>query len=155
MVYEGLLVFGVVFSATFIFSLLTQKFDPTNLRFVRELFLFIVLGFYFVFSWRRSGQTLAMKTWKIRLVDSTNSPLPLMKAIIRYCFAWMWFLPAIMIAYQLELQRGQVFIAMSIGIIAWALTALIDKDRQFLHDRWAKTRLIQEPRHANTDSSVS
>jgi uncharacterized RDD family membrane protein YckC len=30
--------------------------------------------------------------------------------------------------------------------MAWGLTALLDKDRQFLHDRLAGTRLIALPK---------
>ena len=37
---------------------------------------------------------------------------------------------------------GQTGIAIVIGMVAWALTAFLDKDRQFLHDRLAGTRLV-------------
>jgi hypothetical protein len=34
-----------------------------------------------------------------------------------------------------------VSIAVAVGIAVWALTAFLDKDRQFLHDKIAGTRL--------------
>ena len=37
--------------------------------------MFVVLGIYFVWFWSR-GQTLAMKTWHIRLVDAQGRPSP-------------------------------------------------------------------------------
>ena len=42
--------------------------------------------------------------------------------------------------------RGEIAIALAVGIVLWALTALLDKDRQFLHDRLAGTRLVQLPK---------
>lgn len=147
MLYESLLLFGVVFVAALIFDVTTQSRHALTLRYQRELWLFFVLGFYFVFFWRRSGQTLAMKTWRIRLVDTERAKLPVIKAIVRYCLAWMWFLPGLAIAAQFGLKTWSSVITVGIGATLWALTAAFDKDHQFLHDKLAKTRLI----HVNLD----
>ena len=40
------------------------------------LFLFAVLGAYFVWFWSHGGQTVAMKAWQIRLLDAAGRPLP-------------------------------------------------------------------------------
>ena len=143
MIYEALLVFGVIFFASFIFDVATQSKHALTLRHVREAFLFVVIGAYFVFFWRRGGQTLAMQTWRIKLVDNNNQPIPLIKAIVRYCLAWCWCLPGLVVAHQLGLKNAQLLIPVTLGFIAWAATALFDKDRQFLHDKLAKTRLIE------------
>ena len=84
MLYEGLLIFGVVFVAGWLFDTLTQSRHALTLRHARQLWLFVVLGVYFVFFWCRSGQTLAMKTWRIKLVSRDSSTLPLKKAVVRY-----------------------------------------------------------------------
>jgi uncharacterized RDD family membrane protein YckC len=142
MLYEGILLFGVVFAADLIFDILTQSRHALTLRHVRSLWLFLTIGLYFVFFWSRSGQTLAMKTWGIRLIDNEKQRLPVIKAIVRYCLAWMWFLPGLAIAAQFGLKNWTSLGVVAAGFILWSLTAFFDKDRQFLHDRLAKTRLI-------------
>jgi uncharacterized RDD family membrane protein YckC len=104
-----------------------------------------VIGAYFIFFWRRSGQTLAMQTWRIKLVDMNGDKIPLIKAVVRYCLAWCWCLPGLVVAHQLGLKNAQLLIPVTLGFIAWACTARLDKDGQFLHDKLAKTRLIQLP----------
>ncbi len=143
MVYEGMLLFGITFVAGLIFDVSTQSRHALMLRHVRELWLFLVIGIYFVFFWSRSGQTLAMQTWRIRVVDNDGGKLPVLKAIVRYCLAWMWFLPGLAIAYQLDLKSWTSVSVVIFFTALWASTAVFSKDKQFLHDKLAKTRLIQ------------
>ncbi|MFZ6747829.1 RDD family protein [Undibacterium sp. Ren11W] len=142
MLYEAVLLFGVAFVAALIFDVSTQSRNALTLRYAREFWLFVVLGAYFVFFWSRSGQTLAMKTWHIRVIDLERPKLPIVKAIVRYCLAWMWFIPGLAIAYQFELKNWSSVIAVFVGATAWAITAVFDQDKQFLHDKLAKTRLV-------------
>ncbi|MBI3714181.1 MAG: RDD family protein [Burkholderiales bacterium] len=145
MVYEGLLIFGVLFFSEFVFDVSTQSRHALTLRYAREVFQFFVIGAYFVFFWRRGGQTLAMQTWRIRVVNNDQEALPLIKAIVRYCLAWMWFLPGFIVAHQLGLKNAQLLIPITLGFIGWAATSLLSPDRQFLHDVFAKTRLVELP----------
>jgi len=114
MVYEALLVFAVALFAAWVFFFSSGGRDATRgvVRAELQIFIFLVLGAYFVWCWLRGGQTLAMRAWKIRLVDVTPG-----KAVARFVIA----------AALLPLS------------ILWAL---VDRDRQFLHDRLAGTRLI-------------
>ena len=145
MIYEALLVFGVVFFASFIFDVATQSKHALMLRHVREAFLFFIIGAYFIFFWRRSGQTLAMQTWRIKLVDSNGQKVPLIKSVVRYCLAWCWCLPGLILAHQLGLKNAQLLIPVTLGFVAWAFTVRLDGDGQFLHDKLAKTRLVEIP----------
>ncbi|WP_287695922.1 RDD family protein [Accumulibacter sp.] len=81
---------------------------------------FLVLLIYFLWFWLHGGQTLAMKTWRIRLVSRDGLPLRPLQALLRYLLCW----PSILLG-----GAG----------IAWAL---LDREGQFLHDRLAGTRLI-------------
>lgn len=81
--------------------------------------LFLILLLYFAWQWLHGGQTLAMKTWKIRLVSADGGPLRPAQALLRYAVAW----PG-------TLLFGAGF-----------LWALLDPDGQYLHDRIAGTRL--------------
>ena len=152
MVYEAMLLFGVVFIAGWSFDTLSQSRHALTLRHARQAWLFLVLGIYFVFFWRHGGQTLAMKTWRIKLVAPGMQKLPLGTAVVRYLLAWMWFLPALGLAYALELKTWSSLGVIALGIAVWALTMLLDDDRQFLHDRLLGTRQINvaEPASAQT-----
>lgn len=142
MVYEAMLLFGVVFIAGWVFDTLSQSRHAMTLRHARQFWLFLVVGAYFVFFWHRGGQTLAMKTWHIKLIVPKNENVPIMKAIMRYLLAWVWFLPAMAIDYALGLKGWSSIGLLAAGMIIWAITAFLDKDHQFLHDRLLGTYLI-------------
>jgi uncharacterized RDD family membrane protein YckC len=44
------------------------------------------------------------------------------------------------------LHKWQALGAVGIGVLVWAATAFLDKDRQFLHDKLTGTRLVQLPK---------
>ena len=71
--YEGVLLFGVVMIAGYLFSSLTQQRNALVGRHGLQAFLFIVLGIYFVWFWSHGGQTVAMRAWHIRLVKQPKS----------------------------------------------------------------------------------
>jgi uncharacterized RDD family membrane protein YckC len=124
MIYESLLVTAVLFVASLPFLYLVGSAQTGWLRHVFQLYLAGVLFVYFSTFWLRSGQTLAMKTWRIRLVQENGDTLTFRQAVLRFFLAWFGLLLA--------------------GIGIW--WALIDRDRQFLHDRIAGTRLVSVPR---------
>jgi uncharacterized RDD family membrane protein YckC len=142
MVYEALLLFGVGVFFLLLFDPLTQSRHALKLRHARGFFLFLVYGLYFAYFWCRSGQTLAMKTWRLKLVAPGLPRLPLRMAVIRYLLIWIWFLPVLAVS-EVLVPFGWANIGLiCVGFTLWAMTALFDKDRQFLHDKIAGTRLI-------------
>ena len=66
-------------------------------------------------------------------------------AMLRYLLCWLWVLPAVIVCGVFGLQHWQALGAVLAGVLLWSLTALFDKERQFLHDRLAGTRLVQLP----------
>lgn len=122
MLYESLLLLGVL-SVTFMLPHLAigigvQSVLPGPVLLAH---LLLVLLVYFLWFWRHGGQTLAMQTWKLRLESAlTGDRITLPQAILRFalCFPSLLFFGA--------------------GLI-WAL---FDRDRQFLHDRLAGTRIV-------------
>ncbi len=121
MVYEAFLLAGVL-SFTFVLPhlLLGMLRQATAQGTLLWLHVFLVLLVYFGWLWRRNGQTLAMQTWKIRLVSTDGGPLSPRQILLRYLASW----PSLLIG--------------GVGVI-WAL---FDRDGQFLHDRIAGTRLV-------------
>ena len=84
--------FGVVFIAGYLFGTLTQTRHALDNRHPLQAFLFVVFGIYFVWLWSK-GQTLAMKTWNIRLVDRQGQAVSQRRALLRYVLSWVWLLP--------------------------------------------------------------
>jgi uncharacterized RDD family membrane protein YckC len=122
MFYESFLLLGVL-SVAFVLphlliGMILKVAVPGPLLW---LHIFIVLLLYFGWLWKRNGQTLAMQTWKIRLVSAHGEPLTRRQVLQRYVLAW----PSLLVC--------------GIGIF-WAL---VDRDQQFLHDRLAGTRLVK------------
>jgi len=147
MVYEFFLLFAVEMLAVLVYILLTGNRQEPIFQHGLKLYLFLVTGLYFTWCWRDSGHTLAMKTWRIKLVQAGHARLPWRTAIVRYLLAWGWFAPTLLVCALFGLHaKGEIAIALAVGVVAWALTALLDKERQFLHDRLAGTRLILLPK---------
>lgn len=121
MFYEALLLLGVLALLLAVPHVLIGAFTHhVATRTVLQAHFFLVLLIYFLWFWCNSGQTLAMKTWRIRLVTPDGAPVRPAQALLRYLLCW----PSIALG--------------GIGIF-WAL---FDRDGQFLHDRIAGTRLI-------------
>ena len=120
MLYESLIVFAVAFFAGLAFYGATHGRLSGNTRLVFQLYLFMVLGAYFIACWSRGGRTLPMQTWKMRVVRRDNLPIGVERAALRYVLAW----PSLLL--------------FGIGVF-WAF---FDRDRQFLHDRLAGTRIV-------------
>ena len=89
MLYEALLVFAVAFFAGWVFFFASGGKDATAgaLRHELQAFLLVALAAYFLWCWLRGGQTLAMRAWRIRLVDLTPA-----RALLRFVYALV-FLP--------------------------------------------------------------
>jgi uncharacterized RDD family membrane protein YckC len=142
--YEGMLLFGVVFIADYLFSALSQTRHALENRLPQQVFLFLVLGIYFVWFWSR-GQTLAMKTWHIRVVDRQGQALTQPRALLRYALSWLWFVPPWAITWLLGLDARYVMVLSLAWIALWMALARLHRDRQFPHDVLARTRLVSSP----------
>jgi len=141
MLYEAMLLFGVSFAATLLFSTVFEQRHALYLRQWLILWLFLVFGLYFVWCWTHKGQTLAMKTWKLRLVTTQGADVGTGRAIARYLLSWLWLLPGLALATFVEARMLKTFLPL-LNVLAWALTAYADPQRQFLHDRIAGTRIV-------------
>jgi len=149
MVYEALLVVAVEMLVTLLFLLLTQNHHTSTIDHARNFVLFLALAAYFIHFWTDSGHTLAMKTWRIKLVKPGAARVPPAVAAGRFLLGWGWFLPALLVCYAFDIRsKSGIAIAVASGIAAWAMTAWTNKDRQFLHDRLMGTRLILLPKRA-------
>ena len=142
--YEGVLLFGVVMGAGFVYSLATQQTHALQGRIGLVAFLFIVLGLYFTWFWSRSGQTLAMQTWHVRVVGADGRPVTRARAAARYLASYLWFMPALLLLWGAGLTHDQATIGLVLagGVVAYALLTLLHPQRQYWHDALCGTRLV-------------
>lgn len=133
--------FGVVFIAGYLFGTLSQTRNALDNRHALQAFLFVVFGIYFTWFWSR-GQTLAMKTWHIRVVDRDGRPVTQARALWRYVLSWLWFLPPLAAIAPFELSGAEASVVVLGWIAVWALLSRFHPQRQFLHDALAGTRLV-------------
>jgi uncharacterized RDD family membrane protein YckC len=139
--YEGTLLFGVVFIAGYLFGTLSQTRNALDNRNALQGFLFVVFGIYFVWLWSK-GQTLAMKTWHIKVVDRHGQPLTQARALLRYVLSWLWFVPALAGIAPFRLSPVQSSVVILGWVAIWAASSRFHSQRQFWHDALAGTRLV-------------
>ncbi|MGZ8210231.1 MAG: RDD family protein [Burkholderiales bacterium] len=119
--YEALLLTAVLLAAALPYVVFERASGLAHVRIAFQLYLFLTAGAYFVWHWSHGGQTLAMKTWHVRLVTRSGAAVSSGRAAARYVLAALGLL------------------AFGAGF-AWAA---VDPDRQFLHDRLAATRMVR------------
>ncbi len=100
-IYEGLLLFGVLFISGYLFSTLSQK-----------------------------------------------------RAFVRYVLSWIWFIPPLAILAPYSLSGGEVAVLFVGWVLVWALLSRFHPQRQFWHDAWAGTRLINTQPVEKADGSA-
>jgi len=123
--YDLLLTIALAMIATFPFLLLVGDATHGWKRHLLQAWILAVVGVYYVGFWTRGGQTLPMKTWRIRLVRAdTGGAVNAGRAVHRYLLAVLGLAAA------------------GLGF-AWAF---FDRDRLFLHDRLAGTMLVMAER---------
>jgi uncharacterized RDD family membrane protein YckC len=119
--YEAILLLPVLFIAAYLFLGLTHDTRTPMLHTLFQLWLLGVSGVYFVYCWRRGGQTLAMKTWRIRVARRDGSALSTRETALRFLLA-----------------MGSVSL---MGAGFW--WGFVDRERQFLHDRLIGSRIYR------------
>src|SRR5262245_66181180 len=144
LVYEGLVVVAILLIASFPFAGAATGRLQGLTQHLFQCYLFLVVGLYFVWCWRRGGQTLPMKAWKLRVVDARGAPLTTARAVLRYVLAVLTLgssaVAAIVLVRYPQALAAWLALAPGLGTVLWST---IDRDRQFLHDRLAGTRIVR------------
>ena len=117
--YDSLLLAAVLFVATAALMPFSggEAIRPGDVWYTAYL---VVLSFgYFGWFWTHGGQTLGMRSWRLRLVGAGENGVSWRQALVRFvgaCFSWLAF--------------GAGFV--------WLL---VDTDRLTWHDRVSGTRI--------------
>ena len=154
--YEQLVLLGVI-ALTFLVPNLALGilFGVSLPSWITFLYLYLVLGIYFVWYWTKSGQTLAMQTWRIRMIGLGGFTLTRKQAIWRYVFGSLWILPCILLQWLFQLQKWQIIeMLFTVSLFLWPITIYLDRHsavtRQSLPDRFAGTRVVELPKNLVT-----
>lgn len=143
-VYESVLLTGVVLvagAAGYVIQVALSRY-ALPLRPLGQLAMFALVGLYFVHFWTHGGQTLAMSTWRIRVVGPDGGPLTVQRAIARYLLLWLFLVPTLAILAVTGAGHAAIVASLAGAILVPPCYALFDRDRQFLHDRLLGTRLV-------------
>ena len=118
MVYETLIVVALVLAGGLFAVALPSASDGVHggSRLALQVWIGGLISTYFAGCWWRFGQTLAMKTWRLLVTSADGGPLRPHQALTRLLVA-------------------------SITLPLSLIWPLFDRDRQFLHDRLAGTRV--------------
>ena len=118
--YDSLLLFSVLFFATFPVLLLTRGHAVAPANPALQIYLLAIAFLYFAWPWIRGGQTLGMRAWGLRVVQANGARITWAQAALRFAGA----------------------------LLSWAalgagfLWGLVDRDGLTWHDRLSGTRLV-------------
>jgi uncharacterized RDD family membrane protein YckC len=101
-IYDLIIVFAIIFVAAQWFPLVPEYLQtaPAMILF-KQLYMLGISYLYFAYSWRRGGQTIGMKSWRVKLLqdeyrkmDGQKKPVSWRQCTIRYLVAiisWLVF----------------------------------------------------------------
>lgn len=123
--YDALLLFAILMLVSYPYVWLTGGGKPGFL--VRTAYQIYILAISFLFYggfWVRGGQTLGLRSWRLRLVRLDGGPITWMHAFKRFVGAMLSWL------------------CLGLGFL-WAM---YDRDKLAWHDRLSGTRLVRLPK---------
>jgi uncharacterized RDD family membrane protein YckC len=146
-VYEGVLVAAVLLLLSLPVAVAWGYATQGWKRAALQAYLVLVLMAYFCGFWLRGGQTLAMKTWRLRLVRADGKALTLASVVLRFAAASLVFIPAVMATLMFSRYRGAFSWLpwLWLPLAATLLWAAFDRDGRFAHDRMSGTRVVLLP----------
>jgi len=121
MLYDLVLLISLIFVAAFIPVILFDIKYGEPYFFLFQFYIFAVAYVFYGWFWTRSGQTLGMRTWKVKVVNQDGSSINWNRALIRYAVAIISFL------------------TFGLGFF-WSLW---DKEKRTWHDIVSRTRLVR------------
>ncbi len=135
MLYDSLLVFAVTWTVTAaVIALRVWMSGAEEVQadagraasgLLLQMPLFVAIALFFVWFWSRSGQTLGMQSWRLRLETEDGHLIGWQTGLTRLLLALLSFL--------------------CLGAGYWWI--LFDQDRRAWHDRLTGTRVVVLPKH--------
>ncbi len=133
--YEMLVLFGVL-AFTFLVPhlIIGVLFEVTAPSAILMAHVYLVLAFYFMWYWTKTGQTLAMQTWRIQLVNIDGAIMKRSQALMRFAIGSLWLIPAALLLFiniklnpSMSMGGSVSIIFFSITLFLWPLSAIFDR----------------------------
>ena len=135
MVYDTLLVFGVLFAATIpaLFigkqqqvenNEVVHQLSPVIGGWIYQLYLVLIVVSFYCWFWRKNGQTLGMQAWRLQVENFLGERISIRQCLLRLA--------------------GACLSLACLGAGYW--WAWIDRDGLTWHDRWSKSRVVVLPK---------
>ena len=122
--YDALLLLALLMLGSFLYVPIAGIVLPAPLgRTLYQIFLLAISFFYFTGFWVHGGQTLGLRTWKLRLVARDGGSVTWPQATRRFVLALVSWL------------------CLGLGFL-WVL---VDREKLAWHDRFSGTHLIRLP----------
>tara|TARA_Y100000588_G_scaffold358753_1_gene417176 strand:- start:5 stop:451 length:447 start_codon:yes stop_codon:yes gene_type:complete len=119
LIYDALLAISILFFATAVLMPFTGGEAVSSGNLVYPVYLLLVVFAYFGGSWCRGGQTLGMRAWRLKVVNTDGRRVSMSQALIRFATA-----------------------AGGLGLLGM----LVDGDRKPWQDRLSDTTVVLLPR---------
>lgn len=149
MIYDGLLLLALwmVLGLLFVFlgNLVGRPMIP--LQFAVNL---LAAWLFLAWFWTRTGQTLGMQTWQIRLRDEAGGPVTVWRATLRYLVALAQWLLLLFVIHLAREYGAAVTIAVTALVLVGLGLSQLHPRRLMLHDWLSGTVLVHAPRQAAT-----
>jgi uncharacterized RDD family membrane protein YckC len=147
--YETVLVAGVVLCASLVYGVVTDQRHALQGRGPLQMVISVVVAAYFIGFWSsQRGQTLAMKTWHVRVVTHEGKRLNRLQAAQRFVSSLIWLVPGVVVmgfGDSPATTPARLGLTFGLSILLYAGLARCLPDRQFLHDVLCHTRLVRTP----------
>ncbi|MDH3514667.1 MAG: RDD family protein [Gammaproteobacteria bacterium] len=125
MFYDSLLLLALLMMLSYPYVWLTGGGHPDRIvKTAYQIYLLAICFFFYAGFWVRGGQTLGLRSWRLKLVRNDGGPITWSLAMKRFACACISLL------------------CLGLGFL-WVI---FDRDKQAWHDRWSGTRLERLPK---------
>jgi len=125
MLYDGILLFGLLFLALALVAIPAKSLwgiELSGQSLAVRIYLLLVAAAFHIWFWTHGGRTLGMQAWRLRLVTDRGEPVGLAAATLRYLVA-----------------------ILSLGLLGLGFWwSLVDPERRTWHDIASRTRLVRQ-----------
>lgn len=147
MLYDSFLLVAVLFIATAILLPFNDGKAITGALF--SVYLLLVVFIFYTWFWHKSGQTLGMKVWKIRIITDDGYNPPWSVSFLRLIFATLPPAVFIVLNYLFEFLPGNrttaaIAVLIFLSGYLWRLFT-----PNTWHDRLSQTRVVDISSIAN------
>ncbi|MCR4301434.1 MAG: RDD family protein, partial [Sulfuricaulis sp.] len=90
MFYDALLLLALLMMLSYPYVWLTGGDKPgLVVKTAYQFYLLAICFFFYTGFWVRGGQTLGLRTWRLKLVTKDGGPITWALALKRFAFAWI------------------------------------------------------------------